>query len=129
MTMTGIATAVMAGTLVVLAVFLVPAVIEIRRTLTALRTLIANTDTELKPILSELQGTLADLKVVTEGVAGKVEDVQVFMDAVGDTGRNIRTINSAISGVAQVAATSTIWATGARVAGKYLIERITKKRG
>lgn len=84
---------------------------------------------ELKPLTQELQQTLAELKVVTEGVAERVDDVKEFMEAVGDTGRNIRTINAVIGSVAHAAAASSAWSTGARVAGKYLMERLIKKRG
>ena len=129
MSVTAVALSVIAGALVLLGVFIIPTIIEIRKTLSALRSLISNTDVELKPVLKELQDTLAELKIITEGVATKVDDVKIFMDAVGDTGRNIRTINAAIGSVAHAAATSSAWLTGVKVAGKVLSERIIKKRG
>lgn len=129
MTIAGFAVVVMAVALVVLVAFMIPALVEIRRAAQGVRQFAEQTRLELTPVISELERTVADLKVVTQGVAERVDDIQTFMEAVGDTGRNIRTINSVIGSVASVAATSSIWATGARVAGKYLMERIAKKRG
>lgn len=125
----GISAAVAAITLVVLAAVMIPAIMEVRKTATAMREFIAQTDTELKPVLRELRETLTDLKVLTEGAADKVEDVHCFMEALGDTGRNLRTINNVAGAVAGVLARSSIWMTGAKVAGKFILERLSQKRG
>jgi len=124
-----LAVIIIALTLVVLGIFLVPLILEIRKTAVALREFIDCTETELKPILRELNETLADLKVLTHGTAEKVEDVKSFMEAVGDTGRNLHTINTVIGSVAGVIGHSSIWLTGAKVAGRFIIDRIIKKRG
>ncbi|BDV43858.1 hypothetical protein GURASL_27810 [Geotalea uraniireducens] len=129
MTIAGIAVVIMAVALVVLVAFMIPTLIEIRKAALGVQHFAEQTRLELKPVISELERTVADLKIVTQGVAARVDDVQTFMEAVGDTGRNIRTINSVISSVASLAATSSVWMTGARVAGKFLAERIAKKRG
>ncbi|WP_298433287.1 DUF948 domain-containing protein [Geobacter sp.] len=128
MTVTAVAVVVLALALVVLVAFMIPTLIEIRRAATDLRGFVNRAGGELKPVLLELEKTLTELRTVTEGIAAKREEVQTFMEAVGDTGRNIRTINAVIGTVAHAAATSSIWATGARAAGKLLIERFIKKR-
>jgi uncharacterized protein YoxC len=125
----GISAAVAAITLVVLAGFMIPAFVEIRKTAAATREFITQTETELKPALKELHETLAGLKVLTEGVADKVEDVHSFMDALGDTGRNLRTINNIVGAVAGVMVNSSVWLTGAKVAGKFIVDRFSKQRG
>lgn len=129
MSVTAIAVVVMALALVVLVAFIVPTLIEIRKAAADLRGFVTQTGGELKPVLFELERTLAELRMVTEGIAEKREDVQTFMEAVGDTGRNIRTINAVIGNVANAAVASSIWVTGARTAGKFLTERLIKKRG
>ncbi len=129
MSVTAIAVVVLALALVVLVAFMIPTLIEIRKAAADLRGFVAKTGGELKPVILELERTLAELRMVTEGIAEKREEVQTFMEAVGDTGRNIRTINAVIGTVAHVAATSSIWITGARTAGKFLTERLIKKRG
>lgn len=123
-----IAIVVMAVTLVVLAAFMVPAFIEIRKTAAAMREFVACTESELKPVLHELHITLNELKGITEGAAAKTEDVKLFMEALGDTGRNLRTINNVVGAVAGVLANSAAWITGARVAGTFILERLSRKR-
>ncbi len=129
MSVSAFALVVMALALVVLVAFMIPTLMEIRKAAADLRGFVTRTGGELKPVLLELERTLAELRMVTEGIAEKREDVQTFMEAVGDTGRNIRTINAVIGTVAHAAVTSSVWMTGARTAGKFLTERLIKKRG
>lgn len=129
MSVTAIAVVVLALALVVLVAFMIPTLIEIRKAAADLRSFVNQAGGELKPVLHELERTLADLRTVTEGIAEKREEVQTFMEAVGDTGRNIRTINAVVGSIAHAAATSSVWMTGARAAGKFITERLIKKRG
>ena len=124
-----LAVAVMAITLVVLAAFMIPAFIELRKTASAAREFLVGKESELKPIIRDLQETLADLRVLTQGAAENVEDVRVFMESMGDAGRSIQTINTVVGGVATVVGRSSLWLTGAKVAGKFILDRIIKKRG
>ena len=129
MAVVAISLAVMAFTMVVVAAFAVPTLLEIRKTAAAAREFLASTDSELRPVIRDLQETLVELKVLTQGAAEKVEDVQTFMEALGDTGRNLHTINMVVGSVATLLGSSSAWLTGARVAGNYLIHRVSKKRG
>jgi uncharacterized protein YoxC len=124
----GLAAVVVAITLVVLAAFTIPAIIEIRKTTASLREFITCADSELKPVLHELHQTIAELKIIAEVAASKSEDMKTFMEALGDTGRNLRTINHVVGSVAGVLATSSAWVVGARAAGKLILERLSKKR-
>ncbi len=121
--------AVMAITLVVLAAFMIPAFIELRKTAAAAREFLVGKESELRPIIRDLQETLADLRILTQGAAENVDEVKVFMESVGDAGRSIQTINTVVGGVATVIGRSSLWLTGAKVAGKFIIDRISKKRG
>ena len=123
-----LAVAVMAVTLAVVAAFMIPAFIEIRKTAAATRAFITYAESELKPALRELQETLTELNSISMAVASRTEDIKTFMEAMGDTGRNLRTINNVIGAVAGVVAGSSAWITGARVAGKLILERFSKKR-
>ena len=128
MTILGLAAAVAAITMVVLAAFLIPAIIEIRKTAEATRQFITRTDEELRPILAELRTTLADLRTVSDGVAEKVDDLKVFMDGVGETGRGLKTISHVVGSVSGLLANSSLWVSGARVAGKFVWDKFAKKR-
>ncbi|HOI15535.1 MAG TPA: DUF948 domain-containing protein [Geobacteraceae bacterium] len=120
---------VIAAVLVVVAVFLVRALIEIRATVIAARGLVTRIDTELVPVVKDLQGVLADLKVTTEGIASRVDDVKSAMTAVGDTGRNVTRINAVIGNVADLLTRITLVSTGVKAAGQYVCDRISRKRG
>lgn len=120
---------VIAAVLVVVAVFLVRALIEIRATVIAARGLVTRIDTELVPVVRDLQGVLADLKVTTEGIASRVDDVKSAMTAVGDTGRNVTRINAVIGNVADLLTRITLVSTGVKAAGQYVCDRISRKRG
>jgi uncharacterized protein YoxC len=120
---------VIAVVLVVVAVFLIRALIEIRATVIAARGLVTRIDTELVPVVKDLQGVLADLKVTSEGIASRVEDVKSAMTAVGDTGRNVTRINAVIGNVADLLTRMTLVSTGVKAAGRYVCDRISRKRG
>ena len=124
-----IAVVVVAITLVVLAVFMIPTFIEARKTAVAAREFLTRTDRELQPVLHELRTVINDLKEITSNVAENSGDLKLFMGALGDTGRYIRTINTVVGSVAGAVSTSSLWLSGARVAGKFLYDKISKKGG
>jgi hypothetical protein len=72
---------------------------------------------------------LTDLNLIVHETADKREDVATFMLALGDTGRGLRSINGVIGSVATVVSTSSLWITAAKVAGKFAVEKLLRKRG
>ena len=123
-----LAVAVMAVTLAAVAGFMIPAFIEIRKTAAATRAFITYTEGQLNPALIELRETLSELKRISGAIASRTDDLNTFMEAMGDTGRNLRTINNVVGTVAGAVLGSSAWITGARVAGKYIIGRFSQKR-
>jgi uncharacterized protein YoxC len=122
-----LAAAVVAATMVLLAAVLIPAIVELRKTAVATREFITKTDAELQPILKELHETLTDMKALTGGMAENADDLKCFMGAVGETGRGLHTISSVVGAVAGVMGTSSLWLTGVKVAGKFLLDKLAKK--
>jgi uncharacterized protein YoxC len=108
---------------------LIPTILTIKRTSETLGTLGEMLQKELKPTIQELTSVLSELKTVGGGIAKHNDDVNIFMSALGETGANLHTINKSVGAVTTVLNTTSIWATGAKVAGKYVIERYFKKRG
>ena len=123
-----LAVVIVAITFVALAAFTIPALIDIRKTAVAIREMSARAENELKPVLQELQKTLAELKCFAEGAASKTEDLKSFMEALGDTGRNLRTINKVVGTAAGVLSSSSAWVVGVKVAGRFILERLSRKR-
>lgn len=129
MPLTGIALIVIAAALSILVLTLIPTILTIKRTYASIKELADMFNSELKPTLKELNEVLAEIKVVSGGVAEHTDDVKCFMSALGETGTNLNTINRSIGVVTTVLNTTSVWATGARVAGKYLFEQYLKKKG
>ena len=129
MPLTGIALIIIAVALCILVLALIPTLLTIKRTAASVEELAKMVQSELKPTLQELTGVLAELKTVGGGIAEHSEDVKCFMSELGEAGARLHTINRTVGVVTGVLNTTSVWATGARVAGKYLLERILKKRG
>lgn len=127
MVIINIAALVIAIAVVALVVTLVPLIRELKATAVALRELAVNLETDILPTIKELHAALADLNVLTAGAAEKVEDIQCFMSAVGETGRGLRTISSIVSSAAGAISKSSMWLTGAKAAGTFVLDRFTKK--
>ena len=123
-----IAAVVVAIAVVALVISLIPLIKELKTTAVTVRETVIRMEAEIQPTMKELHNALADINVLTAGVAEKVEDVQCFMAAVGETGRGLRTISAVVGGAAGAVAKSSLWLTGAKVAGSYMLERFTKKR-
>lgn len=127
--MLNVAAVIIAVAMIVLVVFLIPLIMELRRTATTVRGFVERMEAQVTPTLTELNRTLADLQFLTSGAAEKVEDIQCFMSAVGETGRGLRTISTVVSGAASALTKSSLWLTGAKVAGSFVMDKIIKKRG
>lgn len=129
MSPTEIALIIIAAAFCILLLTLIPTLITIKRSAVLVGELAEMVRNELKPALQELTGVLTELKTVGGGVAEHTDDVRRFMSELGEAGNNLHTINRTVGIVTGVLDTTSVWATGAKVAGKYIIERYLKKRG
>lgn len=129
MSLTAIALIIIVAAICVLVLVLVPTLLTIKRTAASVGSLADMVHSELKPTIQELTGVLAELKTVGEGVAEHTDDVKCFMSALGETGTNLSTINRSVGVITGALNTTSMWATGAKVAGKYVFDRYLKKRG
>lgn len=129
MSLTGIALIIIAVAFLILVLTLLPAIMTIKRTAASVGSLSDMVQTELKPTIQELTAVLVELKTVGGGFVEHSADLNRFMSGLGETGTNLITINRTVGVVAGVLNTTSAWATGAKVAGKYVLERYLKKRG
>lgn len=123
-----IAAIVVAIAVVALVVSLIPLIRELKATAVTVREIAVRMETDIQPTIKELHDTLSDLNLLTSGAAEKVESLQCFMSAVGETGRGLRTIGSVVGGAAAALSKSSLWLTGAKVAGSFMVDRFIKKR-
>ena len=121
--------AVTALTLVVMAFCLIPVLLEVKKTAISLRNVTESLHGDIKPLIQELRDTVADIQVVTSSTAANADGVNILLEELGHAGHNIRMINRVIGIASTLVAGSTTWMTGARVAGKYIADRLMKKRG
>jgi uncharacterized protein YoxC len=129
MSLAGIALIIIAVAFLILVLTLLPAIATLKRTAASVGSLSDMVQQELRPTIQELTAVLTELKTVGGGVVEHTDDVKRFMTALGETGTNLSTINRSVSVVTSVLTTTSTWATGAKVAGSYLLERYLKKRG
>lgn len=129
MTLVGIVLIVIAVAFCILVITLVPTLLTVKRSAESVASLADMLQKELKPTIQELSEVLTDLKTVGGGIAGHTEDVKEFISALAETGNNLHTINRTVRVVTNVLNTTSVWVSGAKVAGKYLLERYLKKRG
>ncbi|MDD2853803.1 MAG: DUF948 domain-containing protein [Desulfuromonadaceae bacterium] len=129
MSLTGIALIIIVVAICILVVFLIPTLMSVKRAAASVGDLAEMVQSELKPVLHELTGVLTELQTVGGGISEHTDDVKRFMSALGETGTNLNTINRSVGVITNVLTATTAWTTGAKVAGKYLLERYLKKRG
>ncbi|MBV5339946.1 MAG: DUF948 domain-containing protein [Deltaproteobacteria bacterium] len=129
MPLTSIALIVIAAALCILVLTIIPTLLTIKRTAASVGELAEMVHGELKPTLQELTSVLAELKSVGGAVAEYNDDVKRFMSELGTTGDHLHTINRSVGVATNILNTTSVWATGAKAAGKYVIEQYLKKRG
>lgn len=112
----------------VLVLFLIPAVQSFRKTAQSVSALADLLTDELKPTIKELNQVLAELRTVGGGVAEHTDDVKRFMSALGETGTQISSINRSVGVVTGLLNQAGAVATGAKVAGTYLLESYLKRK-
>lgn len=128
MTLGAVAALVAALALVVLVLVLVPTIREARRAAASVASLADLLTNELRPTIKELNEVLVELKTVGGGIAEHTGDVKKFMTALGESGEQISTINRSVGLVTGVIGQANAWATGVKVAGKYLLERYLNRK-
>ena len=129
MPLTEIALIIIAAALCILVLTLIPAILTIKRTVSSVGALSEMIQKELKPTIQELTIVLTELKTVGGGVAEHTDDVKRFMTALGETGTNLTSINRSVGAVTNVLNSTSLLATGVKVAGKYIINSYLKKKG
>ena len=105
--------------------FLIPMLLELKRTLISLRITI---ETSLNPALDELQKNLKTMNSITENVNVVTTDVRQFSRAVSDIGNTISAVNMLIGDVGSSAAVKVIsLKTGIAAAAGYLLINLLRK--
>lgn len=123
-----ITSTVTAVTLVVLAICIIPVLAEMKKAAAALKNAADTLTQDVQPLVKELRETVADVQVVTSAAASNAEGVTMLLSELGHAGHNIRMINRVLGIASEVAHNSSVWLTGAKVAGQYIADRLIKSK-
>lgn len=123
-----IAAILVAISVAILVVVLVPTIIEIKKTVIAVRGLTETAESEMKPILNELHGTLAEVKNLVSEASSRVDEVKCLTTALGETGNTLKAVNCVLGSAAGLLVKTPLWVVGAKAAGRLIFERFAKKR-
>ncbi len=88
--------AVIAACLLIMVVFLIPVLIELRKTIACFR---KTMDEDLKPTLDELQAALKGLRTIADEVEGITSDVRVFSKSIGEVGHMVGSLNGIVEDI------------------------------
>jgi methyl-accepting chemotaxis protein len=105
--------------------FLIPLLIETKRTMTSLR---RSTEEQLNPALVELQLNLENLKKITGDVNDMTADVKSLSHTIREAGETVHKVTEIVDDIGATASVKVVSArTGIRVALEYLLTNLSKK--
>ncbi len=97
--MSEIAVIIIAVVVIISAGFLIPVLVEFRRTMKRLNEFLDATGKELPPAIDELKQTLGNLKNIAGDVQSVTGGIRDITDVLTDTANNVRSVSSVISRV------------------------------
>ncbi len=98
MTIVEIAAILVAVAFVVLVGFLVPMLVQIRKTVAESEQLLAKMNNDLPPLISELKGVSRNVNNLTEQARAGVEHATVLLHAVGEVGESVQQVHNVVRG-------------------------------
>ncbi len=115
---------------VITAAYLVSLIIELKKTLRSVDTLLKTTEQTLKPTLEELQQTLRNLNNISDNINEVTTDVKTLSGSVKNVGLTIQQVGGVIE---DIVSSTTIRALGLRTGIKtgidVLIKNIFSRKG
>jgi uncharacterized protein YoxC len=121
---------VLAAAVGLVAIFLVPVLLELRRTVRTLNSVLKITEESLAPTLRELRSTLANLDRITADINTVTDDVRTFSGSLRQVGKDLHELREVVGLLGG--------GIGAKVAGlragigtgfRYLAHNLLKKGG
>jgi len=84
--------------IVVLVIYLIPTISQIKRTAGSIERFFNSISDDLRPLLADLRETATQANKISSVAREGVDKINIFLEAVGDIGRTIRSANSVIRG-------------------------------
>ena len=98
MTIVEIAAILVAVAFVVLVGFLVPVMIQIRKTVGESEQLLAKMNADLPPLIGEIRAISHNMNEATKQARGGVEHAAALLHAVGEVGESVQHMHNAVKG-------------------------------
>lgn len=125
-----IAALLVAVACVVLVGFLVPVLIQVRKTVAESEQLLAKMNAELPPLVGELRAASQHVNQLTEQARDGVEHAAVLLHAVGEVGESVQEVHNVVRGSSGTLITNVASVlAGFKAATKVMRERYRKEGG
>jgi len=98
MTIVEIAVLLVAVAFAVLVGFLVPVMIQVRKTVAESEQLLAKMNHDLPPLIGELRAMSHNMNELTEQARGGVEHAAALLHAVGEVGESVQHVHDVVKG-------------------------------
>ena len=110
--------------------FLVALILELRKAIRSIDTLVKTTNESLKPTLEELQQTLRNLNHISSDITEVTSDVKTLSNAVKDVGISVKTAGTLIEhGISTTAIKAMGLKTGIKTGFGVLLNNLLSKKG
>lgn len=98
MTIVEMAAILVAVAFAVLVGYLVPVMIQVRKTVAESEQLLAKMNNDLPPLIGELRAMSHNVNDLTEKARGGVEHAAVLLHAVGEVGESVQQVHNVVKG-------------------------------
>lgn len=116
---------IIAVLLAIITGFLVPLLIEVRRTVASLRKTV---EEKVDPVLEELRPTMTNMQHISDNVNEVTSHAKEFSKSIGDIGHTISVVNGLIEGVGSSTAIKVVsLRAGIGAALGYLLKNLLRK--
>jgi uncharacterized protein YoxC len=116
--------------LALLAGFVIPLLIELKRTTAQARTFLERTETQLNATLGEMDETLKSVRGITDTVNNVTDDIGTFSSSLAETGESVRDLFVTLSETMdRLSGNLSGIRAGIRAAVDIIATKLLKKRG
>lgn len=127
MTVMEMAALLVAVAFMVLVGFLVPVLVQVRKTVEESEQLLAKMNADLPPLVEELRTTSKNLNELSSQARQGVEHATVLLHAVGEVGESVQQIHNVVRGSSGTVLTNVMGAVaGFRAAARVMRDRLRK---
>lgn len=116
-----------AASLAVLVGFLVPVLVQLRKTVAESERLLMKMNADLPPLVEELQATSRNLNDLSNQAREGVEHASVLLHAVGEVGESVRQVHNVVRGSSGTVLTNVAsMVAGFKAATQVMRDRVRK---